>query len=72
MIRTKAVQLYTMDFPNSPEFAECLTTLGILYLESGRKREAVDKVKAARQIYERLGRQNEIDQYDQLLQHLNS
>lgn len=66
----KATQLYSTYFPHSTEYACCSYNLGVLYGNTGRRREAIEKLEEARELYERVGTQADLDRYDQFIQTL--
>lgn len=66
------IQLCSIHFPHSIEYANCLLSLGALYGSIGRLEEAVVKVKDARLLYEIKGTQTDLDRCDSVIQLLLS
>lgn len=66
----KAINLYSKHFPHSIGYANSLYHLGMLYGSNGRSEEACVKLMEARQLYERVGTQRELDKCDLALQNL--
>jgi len=63
----KAIQTCFDYFPNSLLYAQCLFKLEISYADMGRKPEAVESLETARQLYEKMGTQADLDNCDQFL-----
>lgn len=64
----KAIQLCSVHFPHSIQYPMSLYNLAVIYGNSGRREDAVTKIKEARQLFAQVGTKSDLDRCDQMLQ----